>query len=391
MCRLQLNILLANIFAIIFITSSALAQESNEPNEPNEPTKLLLRANASIGGAYTTNLYLNASELSDSLGIARLALYSNWLPTDSISLKLSYAGDSSYNKTITYDRHYGHLGIITFGVRPTDALFTTIAAGGEQAYYPNKLANKYSFNGMFGRVGARYEIGDTSTLKINYQFRQDHFAKYDLDNRSHTPALQWDQAIGDYIEIRLPLVYESIYYMERYLSDINGNLTSQRKTSNLIKAEPTIIFMPSFTLRITGTLAIEQNNSNDTYYYLGPFGVEDPNINSNLIKNYDSYTQGSSTLTIQWETLANLTNSIRLGAGMRSYANRPAYDINGLATGEKEQDTWITPGIESRLRINDFLGLRFSYNLTKQWSNNALWDFTAHRVEIFLETWAGYP
>jgi len=386
MCSLRLGVYVVSLNAVLLFAVRAQAQD--EAPAP-EPSKFLGRVGASIGGGYTTNLYLNASGLDDTLGLAKLSFDGNWLPTSDLTLKLSYLGDGEINRSVTSEGHWGHSGNLTLGYRLLDELFTSLAGGAEQSYYPSNRGSRYSFWGAFGRAGVRYEAGESTTLKLDYRFRQDQFPKYDLDNRTHLAVAQWDQAIGDYVELRVPVTFESTYYTERFLAASDGSLTAEHRTGTRWQAEPTVVIMPSFGLRITGSVIGEKNSSNDTYYYPGPFGVTEPGVNPSLIAHYDSYLRGSTTWSVRWDIADPLTATVHVSAGLRQFDKRPAYDSNGLATGEKEKDTWLEPGVEARWRITDFVGLSVNYTYLKQWSNDALWDFDAHRVEGFVDVWWG--
>jgi hypothetical protein len=390
MLRRQLNISMVTVGAAILCGVSARAQEAAIEAAPEpEPSSLLLRLGASVGGGYTTNLYLNASALDDTLGLAKLTFNGNWLATSDLSLKLNYIGDGELTRTVTNERHWGHSGDLTLGYRALDALFATLAVGGEQAYYPSNRGSVYSFWGLFGRAGGRLELGESATLKVDYRYRQDQFPKYDLDNRSHLAWVEWNQALSETLELRLPVTFESTYYLERFVAAQDGSLTGEHRTAQRWRLEPTIVVMPSFDLRLTGSLAGEKNLSNDTYYYAGPFGVATPTVNPALIAHYDTYTSADSTWELRWDVADSLTAVIHVNGGYRQFDKRPAFDANGLDTGKKERDTWVQPGLEARWRLTDVIGLSVNYSYLRQWSNDALWDFDAHRIEAFIDTWWG--
>lgn len=372
---------------IFFVAFSSFAAQEESPSQ--EPAKFIGRIGASLGGEYTTNLYQNASALNDTLGLAKLNLDGNWLPTSDLSLKLSYSGDGQLDRTVSNEGHWGHLANVSIGYRILDELFSTLSGGAEQAIYPAKLSSQYSFWGAYGRASARWEAGESSTLKLDYRFRQDQFPKYDLDNRTHLATIEFDQSVGDTVNIHIPVSFESIYYLERFLAEKDGTLSKKHRTGTRWLLEPTVIIMPSYSLRISGTLTGERNDSNDTYYYPGPFGLTETDINPSLIAHYDSYWAGSTFWNVRWDIADPITCSARIGVGLRNYDKRPAYDVNGLDTGSKEQDIWIEPSLEGLWHITDFIGLRVNYLYLKQWSNDALWDFDVHRIELFLETWWG--
>jgi hypothetical protein len=381
----SLNMSVITVGAVILWGTAHAQEEAAEP----EPSSLLWQLGASVGGGYTTNLYLNASSVEDTLGLAKLTLNGNWLATSDLSLKLNYSGDGELARAAKTETHWGHSGDLTLGYRALDELYTTLTAGAEQANYPSKGGSRYAFWGLFGRAGGRWEVGGSSTVKVDYRFRQDNFPSYDLDNRSHVAVADLDQALGDTVELKLPVNFESTYYLERFLAQADGTLTGAHRTAMRWELAPTLVYMPSFDLRLSGTIAGEKNTSNDTYYYPGPFGATTPGVNASLVNHYDSYMSGRAALSLRWDLADSLTTSVHVDAGLRQFDKRPAYDANGVDTGKKEQDVWVQPGVEARYRIADFIGLSISYTYIRQWSNDALWDFDAHRVEAFIDTWWG--
>lgn len=376
--------ILAVTLSLIAISFSAQAKPLSEEQES---TTYSAHANVGLGGAYASNLFGNASEIDDTLGLAKLALDGKLFPSENALLGVSYSLDGELNRTWTEQNHFGHVGGLSAGYRFLDNMFGLLLAGMEQAIYPK---NEWlSFLGLFGRAELRFEIGEASTLRATYGFRQDRFEYYDLDNRVHLAKLAWEQAIGDSLELKIPVSFEHTYYLERFLLDDVGANTSEHRTGKHWLAEPEIIYMPSYRLRVIGAASVDVNDSNDTYYYLGPFGTETPNVNPSLVPQYDSYTSGAFRGEIRYDMHDAITSKVLVKVGQRQFKERVAYDAFGMATGDKQKDTFASGALEMTWRVTNAVGLKLAYAYARQWSNDALWDYDAHRVEFWIDTWWG--
>ncbi|OGR14552.1 MAG: hypothetical protein A2341_04815 [Deltaproteobacteria bacterium RIFOXYB12_FULL_58_9] len=359
------------------------AAESTEMEQPDSHSS---RVGANIGGVYTSNMYGNASQTPDFLGVVDLALDSDLMPSSSVIVKLDYRGALELYGDLTNQRNYGHDGAVTLGFRPADTLYVSVRAGAEHAFFPDRP--QYNFWGLSGRVAARWEVGDASTVELRYGLRSDQFPEYDLDNLAHQGDLQWSTTVGDYVELELPATYRATFYRERYLLASAGQETSAHATNQRVNAAPTIVILPSYDLEIATALSGEYNYSDDTYLYIGPTGVMDPTVDQELISHFFSYWGAGMNVTVRWNPIDTLLLKTGVDGGTRGFTHRPAYDQGGMTVGEYQLDLYFGASATVEWRLFDLMVIGTNYRFLRHWSNDTLvWDFTLHRVNVFLGTW----
>ncbi len=363
---------------LVIVNLAAPAMARAVGPKTSDPSPLSWRAGLMLGGAYTTNVYRNASAVSDKLALARLMLDASLNTSDRSLVKLLYRGDLDAYDELTHERVLGNFGELSLGLRAAELAYLTVAAGGESAHYPSYAAR--SFTGVFGGAGLRLELGEAYTVKTNYRLRREVFPSYDLDNTSHTGQLVGETMLGDHVELILPLTLRAAFYDERYLIAADGLPTLEQRRGFLWSAEPTVRVLPSYEVRLTGSLRVEWNDSRDSYYYTGPSEPSAPE----LINNFDSYWALASRLELSWELGARVVATARAVAGGRWYRARPAFDALGLPKSERERDLSIQGGPELEWRLTHSLSLALAYAFTRQFSNDYLWDFGAHRVDVTL-------
>jgi hypothetical protein len=352
---------------------------------PTDEASLLYRLAAGVGGSYASNVYFNASELADLAAVAGVTVDVDWLAADELIIKGRYEGELRLYNDISTERHYIHEATATLGLRPIDAAYTWIDAGGKQLYYPDRP--ELCVAGGLGRLGGRWEVGDSSTVEMSYRFGIDSFPDYDLDNIAHQGQVQIETGIGDHMEIRLPLSYEALMYRERFVLDSAGQPTAKRPLGQRFRLQPGLSLLPSFAWRIDLSLDVEYNRSNASYYYVGPFGVEDSTVDPELISQFDTYLQSGGLARARWDIGRGLSATVMVEAGMRRFVDRPAYDAMGLPLGEHEVDIWLAPKLAADWQFLSMARIRGEYAYLRQWSNDALWDFDRHAVRVVIETW----
>jgi hypothetical protein len=356
----------------VVLASSPLAASAQETGS--------LRLGADVGGAYTTNLYGNASQYDDLIGLVDVSIDGDLMPSPDVILKLDYSGTLELNTELTGERHYGHNLGLTAGFRPVETVYLSLTAGGEHAWYPRSGTLYQStgqpfagstFWGLFGRGALRWEVGEASTLEAAYRFRSDQFLDLDYyDNSAHRGELSWGTAIGDHLEIVVPASYEGRFYRER---DV---------VTQYIDAAPALLILPSFDLEISAGLLGELNRSN----------VE-PNPDE-LIRNFDSFWGVGGSGELRWFALDELLVRADARVGFRGFPDRPAWemadyvlDVLPAETGEKERDLYFGAGAGAEYRIGGVFSLALSYSYFRQVSNDWLWDFDRHRFDLVLGTW----
>jgi hypothetical protein len=339
-----------------------------------------LRLGADVGGAYTTNLYGNASQYDDLLGLVGVSIDGDLMPSPDVILKLDYSGTLELNTELTGERHYGHNLGLTAGFRPVEAVYLSLTAGGEHAWYPRSRTLYQStgqpfagstFWGLFGRGALRWEVGEASTVEAAYRFRSDQFLDYDTyDNSAHRGELSWGTAIGDHLEVAVPASYEGRFYRQR-------DVVTQH-----IDAAPTLVILPSFDLEIVAQLLGELNLSN-----LDP----DPN---ELIRNFDSFWGVGGAGELRWFARDELLVRAHARVGFRGFPDRPAWEMGDYIldvlpgdTAEKERDLYFGVGAGAEYRIAGVLSLTLSYGYFRQVSNDWLWNYDRHRVDLTVGTW----
>lgn len=348
----------------------------------------LLNLSAAIGGVYQTNVYQNVSQVDDLSALGKLGFDLDLMPSAAWILEISYRGELELFNEQTTELHFSNgLGLVA-GYRPLDRLYLSLHAGGDQTFYPDR--REYSLWGVFGGLGARWEAGESSTLKLRYRFRSDQFPDYDLDNLNHTTELRYEVLLGEFVELALPLTWVARTYSERYLLDEAGDPTATLRSGHALELSPLVTYEPFFELRldagVTGTL----NLTDDSYYYLGPFGVEDPEVDPELINHFDAFWAVAAGVKATWELHESVTAALSLAGGTRQYLARPAYDEEGIDRGEIQVDGWLQPTLVLEVRVATALRIKGSYGYLKQWSNDALWDFDDHRVYLEIGTgWEG--
>lgn len=384
MCAIHRSIASMAVCAAATLVPAVTRAQSTDA-DAGEPSALALRLGLLLGGAYTTNAFRNAANQSDSLGKGGLTLDADWSAADWAIIKLSYRGDLEAYRELKMERQAGNLGEVTFGLRPSDAVYMFLRGGGENAYYPN--GSLYAFTGLFTAAGLRFELGEILTLRANYRLRRDFFPNYDLDNVNHTGQFVLEAAVGDHVELSLPLEFAAIFYSERFLLDEQGFATNDRRSGRNWRVEPTIRILPSYSLRISGNMRAEWNDSRDSYYYTGPFGVSNASVPPELINSFDSYYDASSSWEARWQPYEPVIASLRLAVGSRWYSGRPAYDAQGVAAGGKEHDFRIQPGADLEWRFSDIASLITAYSYFWQTSNDALWNFSGQRIDVLVNLW----
>ncbi len=345
-----------------------------------EPSDLALRVAVDLGGTWASNVYGNAAQVGDVVGLGRARVDADWAPADTVIVKATYRGDLDAYRDVEAERVYDQVGELTLGLRPFDTVYLWLAGGGEHAYYPDRPI--YTFAGGFGRAGARVELGDTLTAKAMVRLRHDTFADYDLDNTSYQGEASVMWAAGDHVELELPAMGEIVRYGERFLLDASGTPTSTPRTGRRLVVEPQLRVFPSFAVRLRASVRGEINTSDDTYYFTGPFGVGDPAVPPQLMPHFDSYRSVAGALEARLEPRGGLSVGLRVSAGVRSYDRRPAFDPTGAPTSDLQSDRWIEPGAELRVRLGRNLSVWAAYLYVRQWSNDPLWAYDAHRVQL---------
>lgn len=358
---------------------------SVSPAGAQSPKELLLRLSADAGGRYSTNVYFNAGAQADALGLMALRFGGDWLPSSDLLLRWSYNLDGEYYARLSDAHNLGQDLLVTLGGRPLESLYLFADAGGEFALVPHRSA--YTMWGMLGRGGARWEVGESHTFELSYRVRSDQFPDYDLDNLAQRLALSWHTDLGDTLEFSLPLQADLLSYRERFLLDAAGLSTGEARTGQHLEVAPRLDWYTSFSSRLSITARFAYNASNDTYYFDGPFGTTDPAWDPELLQHFDSFVAGGGGLAWSWEANEALLLRLTLDAGYRSFTDRPAYDSTGEPTSELERDSWLSPSVEVQLRLGSAVALVAHYLLMQQWSNDALWNYTAHQASVSLRVW----
>ena len=237
--------------------------------------------------------------------------------------------------------------------------------------------------------GSGLELGDSSTVRGSYRIRHDFFPNYDLDNTSHTGLVAFEIALGDSVELELPVELGATSFGERFLLDDQGKATATPCRSRAWRVEPTLRISPSFRLRVLGSVRGDWNDSSDSYYYGGPFGTTSTAVSPELIRSFYAFYGASSRWEFRWQPADALIATLRVAGGARWFTDRPAFDAQGLATSAKERDLWLQPGAELEWRFSSFMSLSAAYSFARQWSNDALWDYDGHRIEVMLGGWYG--
>ncbi|MCK5690197.1 hypothetical protein KAI87_13050 [Myxococcota bacterium] len=370
-------------FVLAFFLGTAFTPSFSSASDL-APKKSHLRLGSSLGGAWSSNITLNALGVSDGSGLGGLFFNYDYFPNDNLLFKIKYKGAGERYLNETDDHHAAHALMLTSGYRPLDSLYLSVDAGFEQVSYPGY--ELYSYEGGYGKAAGRWEIGDSSTLRFSYKARKDRFPDYDLDNSSQRIDLAWEEGLGD-LELRLPLVFELIHYDERFILDSDGQPTTTLGSTRYLKVEPGLRFWIGFNLRVDAALAWEYNDTDDTWYYEGPTGVPDPSINSELVRHFNAYSALKGGIKLRWTPGNNLSIYGRLAAGKRDYSERPAYDENDLPVGELQEDIYFLSSLETAWRFSRTMELSALYLWINQSSNDTLWDYDAHRVEVRISFW----
>jgi hypothetical protein len=359
-----------------------------------------LHIGARLGGAYDSNVYHNANQDRDALLSVSIRANGDLLPSEDVILRLDYRGDLEKYRGLDAHpdqpdfSHTAHLASLTGGYRPFDLLYLSVRAGAEQTRFgePEQITQQsshaLSFLGAFARASARLEVGELSTLEAGYRYRADAFPNSTLDNTTHTTDLMLEVPLGDYADLRLPLLLEHIRHSERFVQTEQGALTDEACTGNRWTVAPTIAVLPTYSLQLVGTVRGELNDSNGTHYYVGPPpATEYDSASSTLVRRFDAYRSLNVGGSVSWTPPAPLRTTAWARAGRRRFTSRPALDENGVSKIDTQQDTWIDSGVELAWRWGSCFELIGRYAYLRQWSNDFFWDFTRHRVDLLMGTW----
>lgn len=350
------------------------------PTQAAESSLGSVRLGLELGGLYASNVFANASQDADWAGVARLRIDADWTPVDSFIVKGLYRGNLMDYRRETTERSGSQLVELTLGARLFDVSYLALAAGLENALYPNR--DIYDFTGVFARASLRLELGDLLTGRLQYRLRHDRFPTYDLDNTSHQGEVSLTALAGDHAELELPLRAEYTRYDERFILDAYDQKTSEHRTGRRLVAEPRLRVVPSFATRFSAFVRGEINDSYDTFFYTGPFGTIDPGVNPTRIAHFDSYHAVAAGLDAQLEPARLLFIVARVAGGVRRYDTRPVFDTAGVPTGDLEIDWWLEPSLELTVRLGRYVTLLAAYGYARQWSNDPLWAYDAHRVQL---------
>ena len=288
---------------------------------------------------YDSNVYQNFSQAEDAFINLGLDLAGSFYPGRGNRLQLAYILDAHWYFQEESERMHQHELLFKFiqrlGAR------AKLEAGVRGMAHLQPEAPEFGYRKLLPYFVGRFDLPFLFTTKIEYEFKEVIYPDYDLDHQGHFFRLEISREAGLTGEIWLRGGADWAVYEERYVLNASAEPTPEHQKNLLLQAGVGGRVDLGSRVNLALGLDYKHNASNANYYYEGPYGKHNPQVNPELVSNYYRFNEAlvNSTLKLWPRPRTELT--VGASGGIRAYQDRQARDKADRLKGEKETDLLV--------------------------------------------------